>query len=92
MHGSSRIAPSRTARFVKKWTQSQSHCFENDIQIGVEVLSESKGSMSNTCMEGCTVGVYAESGATMDISNGSRSRSSNYALIYDVNAPQDLQL
>ena len=73
-------------------TKSQSHCFENYIQIGVEVLSESTGSMSNTCMEGCTVGVYAESGATMDISNGSRSRSSNYALIYDVNAPQDLQL
>ena len=61
-------------------------------QIGLEVLSESKGSMSKTCVEGCTVGVYAESGASMDISNGSRSQPSNYAMIYDVNAPQDLQL
>ena len=52
------------------------------LQIGLEVLSESKGSMSKTRMEGCTVGVYAESGATMDISNGSRSQPSNYAPIY----------
>ena len=73
-------------------TKLQSHCFENDIQIGLEALSESKGSMSKTCVEGCSVGVYAESGATMDISNGSRSQPSNYALINDVNAPQDLQL
>ena len=92
MHGSSRIAPSRTARFVKKRTKSKWPCFENDIQIGLEVLSESKGSMSKTCVEGCTVGVYAESGASMDISNGSRSQPSNYALIYDINAPQDFQL
>ena len=82
MHGSSRIAPSRTARSVKKGEKSQSHCFENDIQIGLEVLSESNGSMSKTRVEGCTVGVYAESGASMDISNGSRSQPSNYALIY----------
>ena len=72
--------------------KSQSHCFENDIQIGLEVLSESNGSMSKTRVEGCTVGVYAESGASMDISNGSRSQPSNYAMIYDVNAPQDLYL
>merc|ERR1719193_1088986 len=31
--------------------------------------------MSKTRVEGCTVGVYAESGATMDISNGSRISS-----------------
>ena len=60
------------------------------LQIGLEVLSESKGSMSKTCVEGCSVGVYAESGASMDISNGSRSQPSNYAMIYDVNALQDL--
>ena len=92
MHGSSRIAPSWTVRLVNIGEKSESPCFENEIQIGLEVLSESKGSMSKTCVEGCTVGVYAESGASMDISNGSRSQPSNYALIYDINAPQDFQL
>ena len=73
--------------------QSHNHiALKMILQIGLKVLSESKGSMSETSVDGCTVGVYAESGATIDISNGSRSQPSNYALIYDVNAPQDLQL
>jgi len=50
-------------------------CSITDSKIGLEVLSESNGSMSKTRVEGCTVGVYAESGASMDISNGSRISS-----------------
>ena len=62
-------------------TKLQSHCIENVFQIGLEVLRESKGSMSKTCVEGCTVGVYAESGATMDISNGSRSQLNHQTML-----------
>ena len=43
-------------------------------QIGLEVTGRSKGRMSNTLVEGCSVGIDVVTGARVDILSGSRSR------------------
>ena len=43
-------------------------------QIGLEVTGRSKGRMSNTLVEGCSVGIDVVAGARVDILSGSRSK------------------
>ena len=68
--GTLRLAPSLTAGFVFDSLDS----FDSSPQIGLEVTGRSKGRMSNTLVEGCSVGIDVASGARVDISSGSRSQ------------------
>ena len=63
-----RIALSPTARLVSVSLDSPSH-----LQIGLKVSGKSKGTMVNTLVESCSVGIDIVSGARVDISSGSRS-------------------
>ena len=64
------LAPSLTAGFVFASLDS----LDSPLQIGLEVTERSKGRMSNTLVEGCSVGIDVVTGARVDILSGSRSQ------------------
>ena len=67
--GVCRTAPSLKAGLVLLDLVSLNSTF---LQIGLEVKGKSKGKMSNTLVESCSVGIDVVSGARVDISSGSR--------------------